>query len=213
MTPATEPPVASAPGGGLSPRPFHPHSNHRPPRSGPPPQRSPARPEGPIPPSRLRLLAAVFPVLLGCQTPTPAATTPSAAPPAPAAATPSNASPTTKRDEPNTLHGIYSEAQAARGAEVFDRICSECHEAADWTDPAFLERWEEASVFRLWHWVYERMPHGNPGTLAREQVTDALAYIFQLNGLPAGPAELASDDDSIDDYWIIWSPNDAPILR
>ena len=49
------------------------------------------------------------------------------------------------------------------------------------------------------------MPHGNPGSLTRPQVTDALAYIFELNGLPPGPSELADDDDSIDDYWIIWT--------
>ena len=59
-------------------------------------------------------------------------------------------------------------------------------------------------MFRLWYWIYERMPHGNPGSLTREQVTDALTYIFQLNGLPAGGMELGTDDDSIDDYWIIW---------
>ena len=151
---------------------------------------------------------AVALATFACQTGTPA---PASAPEPPTE--PANSSPTTKRDEPNTLHGIYSEAQAARGAQVFNRVCSECHDTADWTDAAFLERWEEASVFRLWYWIYERMPHGNPGTLTREQVTDALTYIFQLNGLPPGPSELADDDDSIDDYWIIWSPNDAPFLR
>ena len=114
------------------------------------------------------------------------------------------AAPRAKADEPNTTHGIYSEAQAARGRQVFEQICAECHLTADWTQSAFRERWEEASVFRLWYWIYERMPHGNPGSLTREQVTDALSYIFQLNGLPPGPSELANDDDSIDDYWIIW---------
>ncbi len=117
---------------------------------------------------------------------------------APAPARPS------KADEPNTTHGIYTEAQAARGLEAFREICSECHETKDWTDSAFLDRWEEASVYRLWYWIYERMPHGQPGSLSRQQVTDALTYILQLNGLPAGETELATDDDTIDDYWIIW---------
>ena len=114
-------------------------------------------------------------------------------------------SPVPRIEEPNTLHGVYTAEQAERGRQVFGRICSECHETSDWTDPAFLERWEEASIFRLWHWIYERMPHGNPGSLSREQVTDALTYIFQLNGLPPGPSELGTDDDSLDDYWIFWS--------
>ena len=109
-----------------------------------------------------------------------------------------------KRDEPNTTHGIYTEEQADRGHAVYGAICSECHVVNDWTAPAFLDRWEEASVYRLWYWIYERMPHGQPGTLTRQQVTDALAYILQLNGLPSGETELASDDDVLDDYWIIW---------
>ena len=106
------------------------------------------------------------------------------------------------------MDGVYTVAQAERGLQVFNRICAECHLAEDWTQEAFLGRWEELSVFRLWYWIYERMPHGNPGSLTREQVTDALTYIFQLNGLPPGNAELGTDDDSIDDYWIIWPEAD-----
>ena len=112
--------------------------------------------------------------------------------------------PPSRADEPNTMDGVYTVAQAERGLQVFNRICAECHLAEDWTQQAFLDRWEELSVFRLWYWIYERMPHGNPGSLTREQVTDALTYIFQLNGLPPGGMELGTDDDSIDDYWIIW---------
>ena len=142
-------------------------------------------------------LAMAALVTSNCQTATrPIASVPEPAPP-PAVRS--------KADEPNTTDGIYTPAQAERGIGVYNRICSECHMPEDWTDPAFLERWEEASVFRLWYWIYERMPHGNPGTLTREQVTDALTYIFQLNGLPPGPTELADDDDTIDDYWIIWN--------
>ena len=40
--------------------------------------------------------------------------------------------------------------------------------------------------------------------VAGEQVTDVLTYIFYLNGVPAGDAELGSDDDSLDDHWIVW---------
>jgi len=151
-------------------------------------------------------LAVVALGTLSCQT----GTRPSASVPEPAPGEQQAAEPATppavrsKADEPNTTDGIYTVAQAERGIGVYNAICVECHAPEDWTDPAFLERWEEASVFRLWYWIYERMPHGNPGSLTRQQVTDALTYIFQLNGLPPGPSELADDDDTIDDYWIIW---------
>lgn len=168
-----------------------------------------------ISPSRTRLpavsvvlaLALSLPAFASCRTSGPGAT----ASPSPAPSGSSGASSVrSKADEPNTLHGIYSDAQADRGLQVYRQICSECHESQDWTDPAFLGRWEEASVYRLWHWVYQRMPHGAPGTLTRRQVTDALAYIFRLNGLPPGRAELGSDDDSLDDYWILWTKPEAP---
>lgn len=151
----------------------------------------------PSPSSSIWLLLAAA-ALGSCRSATPEPNTA----PAPASAA---RSPVPRIAEPNTLHGVYTTAQAQRGRQVFGRICSECHETADWTDPAFLERWEEASIFRLWYWIYERMPHGDPGSLSREQVTDALTYILQLNGLPPGPNELGTDDDSLDDYWIFWS--------
>ena len=110
------------------------------------------------------------------QAPTPTALT--------AAATTSS-----RADEPNTTDGIYTVAQARRGLEVFNEICSECHETKDWTDAAFLERWEEASVYRLWYWIYERMPHGRPGSLSRQQVTDAL-QIYYAGGIK--PEDMAS---------------------
>ena len=124
--------------------------------------------------------------------------------PTPETSSPAGPAERSKADEPNTMDGVYTAAQAQRGEGVFRAVCSECHEPADWTDQGFLNRWNEDSVFRLWYYIFERMPHGNPMTLSRVQVTDALTYIFQLNGLPTGTAELGTDDDSIDDYWIIW---------
>ena len=148
----------------------------------------------------LASVAAVLLTVSACQYGTRQAAPTPAPEPAP--------QPASRADEPNTMDGVYTVAQAERGLQVFNRICAECHLAEDWTQEAFLDRWEELSVFRLWYWIYERMPHGNPGSLTREQVTDALTYIFQLNGLPPGNAELGTDDDSIDDYWIIWPEAD-----
>ena len=107
--------------------------------------------------------------------------------------------------EPSTLDGVYTVAQAERGLRVFENICSDCHNTEDWQDNGFLARWEGESVFRFWYYIYEQMPEGEPPySLPREQVTDVLTYILQLNGLPAGAAELGSDDDSIDDHWLHW---------
>jgi mono/diheme cytochrome c family protein len=107
--------------------------------------------------------------------------------------------------EPNTLAGVYTDAQAQRGRQVFENICSTCHNTEEWQDELFLARWEGESVYRFWFFIYERMPDDAPPySLPREQVSDVLTYILQLNGLPSGDTELGSDDDSIDPYWLHW---------
>jgi hypothetical protein len=107
-------------------------------------------------------------------------------------------------DDASTIDGIFTLAQVERGVDLFESTCSECHDPVDWTEPGFKDRWEGQSVFQLWYYINDRMPYENPWSLSRQQVTDALTYILSLNDLPAGDTELATDDDSIDDYWIVW---------
>lgn len=144
--------------------------------------------------SGLSLLALVAACSSGASAP---ATTPAPAEPAAEA----------EEAEPTTADGIYTLAQAERGHELFVSTCAECHEAADWTDAGFRGRWADESVFQLWYYINDRMPYDDPWSLSRQQVTDVITYILQLNDLPAGDAELATDDDSIDDYWIAWTAN------
>ena len=128
---------------------------------------------------------------------------PGAAPARPPAPVTSEATAVADAD-PTTADGIFTLAQADRGEDVYRTTCSDCHEPEDWTDGAFKERWEGESVFRFWYYINDRMPKRNPWSLSRQQVTDVLSYILELNGLPAGDTELAVDDDSIDDYWLTW---------
>lgn len=104
----------------------------------------------------------------------------------------------------STRDGIYTVAQATRGQEVFQTVCSECHEPADYTQTAFLNRWAGEPVYQLFYQIHNTMPYGAPSSLTRQQYTDLLAYIFQLNNLPAGAEELGSDDDSLDSFDIEW---------
>ena len=144
--------------------------------------------------SNIRKLGYGFGLVLlaACQSgaPAPAPTTPRAAP--------------DRSGDPTTADGIFTVAQAERGLQLFEGVCSECHDADDWTEVGFRGRWEDQSVFQLWYYINDRMPYDDPWSLSRQQVTDVLTYILQLNRLPVGDAELATDDDSIDDFWITW---------
>jgi mono/diheme cytochrome c family protein len=173
----------------------------------------------------MALVTALPLALMSCQSGDPAPASPGPAPeradPAPVAADPGPApvatDPTpvavapapavTNSADASTLDGVYTPAQAARGAQVFDNVCSECHKTEEWADDGFRSRWQDESVFGFWYYIYEQMPNGAPPyTLTRVQVTDVLTYILELNGLPVGPAELGTDDDSIDKFWLRWAP-------
>lgn len=113
-------------------------------------------------------------------------------------------------EDASTLDGVYTLEQAERGAEVFANVCSNCHETPEWQEERFLERWHGESVFRFFFYVWERMPNGEPPySLPRQDITDVLTYILQLNGLPAGDRELASDDDSLSSFWLYWWADEA----
>lgn len=114
--------------------------------------------------------------------------------------------PAGREADPTTADGIFTLTQAERGQALYREVCSECHDTEDWTETGFKNRWADESVFQLWYYINDRMPYENPWSLTRQQVTDVLTFILQLNDLPPGDAELATDDDSIDDYWIAWTP-------
>ena len=46
------------------------------------------------------------------------------------------------------------------------------------------------------------MPTDDPGTYSRQVVTDVIAYMFKVNGFPAGSVDLATAADSLKDITI-----------
>lgn len=110
---------------------------------------------------------------------------------------------------PNISEGVYTVDQARRGAEVMATQCADCHGVEDWSGASFRGRWSEESVYRMFQYIHENMPEqAPPYSMPRDEVTDVLTYIFYLNGVPAGSAELGNDDDSLDDHWIVWVGGD-----
>jgi S-disulfanyl-L-cysteine oxidoreductase SoxD len=96
--------------------------------------------------------------------------------------------------------GVYTDAQAGRGQDLYGKQCSECH-APDLTGaggPAlvgkdFLGVWGGMSVDELVEKIVTSMPSGSPGSLSRGQSADLVAFILKSNSFPAGSAELDSD--------------------
>lgn len=110
--------------------------------------------------------------------------------------------PPPKPAAPSTLSGIYTKEQATRGRYVYLGSCRSCHSAETHTGKTFAEWWKGKPLSELFTFVLERMPKNDPGSMAPEDVADVVAYILELNAMPAGKAELYPEADSLKKYRI-----------
>ena len=105
--------------------------------------------------------------------------------------------------EPRIWQGVFNDAQATRGKEVFTANCVRCHapDLAGVTAPAlkgdrFFQTFGSEPLDRLYLKVRDTMPPNYGDTVTDQNKLDAITYILQYNGFPSGPNELkiASED-------------------
>ncbi len=102
-----------------------------------------------------------------------------------------------------TEQGVYSPAQAARGAQVYGQRCAQCHgddlSGSDFGDGAPSLKRADFMVGRTLKDAFDRikrgMPFDAPGSLTDEQYVDVVAYLLRENGHPAGTQDLTSSAD------------------
>jgi len=98
----------------------------------------------------------------------------------------------------STWDEVYTEAQATRGAELFDRECAQCHGpsgaggsmAPALVGPAFSANYDGQTVGDLFERNRTTMPIGKEGQLSGQQNADITAFMLQVNAFPAGATEL-----------------------
>jgi len=102
--------------------------------------------------------------------------------------------------------GVYTEAQAKRGATLYAEQCASCHgeDMAGVADlfPAlagetFVKTWQERSVGELFDKIATTMPALDPGSLKPEQNADLVAYILSHSKYPAGSADLEASAEPL----------------
>ena len=89
----------------------------------------------------------------------------------------------------STMDSVYTVEQARRGHAVMTKVCADCH-IQNWFTGTFLASWAGARVSYLYEVISTTMPEDRPGALTSQEYVDIIAYIFELNGLPAGRREL-----------------------
>lgn len=101
--------------------------------------------------------------------------------------------------------GVYTAEQSQRGDKIAASACASCHGdkmVGSDTGPTlsgdgFLGSWAGSTAKDLFEKIQQTMPADAPGTLKPQQCADLLAYLFNLNGFPAGSVELSSDQAAL----------------
>jgi mono/diheme cytochrome c family protein len=102
-------------------------------------------------------------------------------------------------DQRTVRDGVFSTRQVAQGERIFESICMNCHEIAEFTGSgAYLEEVDGESLWDTFEYVWSEMPEDDPSSLDPQDYAAVLSYIFSIYGLPAGEADLAVDRESLE---------------
>jgi mono/diheme cytochrome c family protein len=99
---------------------------------------------------------------------------------------------------------VFSAPQAARGEELFESICMNCHEITEFTAAgAYLEEVDGKPLWETFEYIWSEMPEDEPASLNPEDYAAVLAYIFSIYGLPSGEVDLPIDRQSLEAITIV----------
>lgn len=91
--------------------------------------------------------------------------------------------------------GVYTSAQATRGAAVWDAHCGSCHReggnAPVLAGERFTKSFADATLLSVFTTVQTTMPRNAPNSLTPEEYVDVVAHMLRVNGYPDGMTELA----------------------
>lgn len=110
----------------------------------------------------------------------------------------------------NVWGGVYTAAQAQRGAALYASTCASCHgdglggsdQAPALTGGGFQANWNGQTAAALFTRIKTTMPLDNPNSLSAAKVADIEALILSRNGFPAGQAELPADPGALGAHMI-----------
>ena len=95
--------------------------------------------------------------------------------------------------------GVYTSAQAVRGAKLFDSNCVTCHREPGGTAPVlagerFTKTFSDATLQTVFTTIKTTMPRQAPGSLSDAEYVDVVAHLLRINSYADGMNELAVAD-------------------
>ena len=105
----------------------------------------------------------------------------------------------------STSAGVYTDAQAKRGAGLYKDQCAACHGEdlrgndiiPGLTGQTFTGNWQGKSLGDLYDKIQMTMPALSPGSLTPEQTTDLIAHMLSTAKYPAGKTDLAAKVEAL----------------
>ena len=96
--------------------------------------------------------------------------------------------------------GVYTDAQAARGAIAYDASCSMCHQpnlsggqGPSLKEQRFARDYAGKDLTVLYAKISKTMPRNAPGSLDEGTYLDVIAHVLKENGFPAGQTDLTAE--------------------
>ena len=110
--------------------------------------------------------------------------------------------------------GVFTDAQAVRGQQVYTRACAVCHldtlrgdsVSPTLLGPSFLARFASMTALEMVTAIRNSMPQNAPDSLGDQAYVDLVSYLLKVNGSRAGSAELKTDVAELDKILITGQP-------
>jgi mono/diheme cytochrome c family protein len=101
--------------------------------------------------------------------------------------------------------GVYTDAQATRGAALYAQQCETCHgaelegegHAPPLVGESFATSLNGSPLWELFDKVQSTMPATAPGSFTPAETADVIAYMFRKAKYPAGTNELPQTKDAL----------------
>jgi cytochrome c5 len=95
--------------------------------------------------------------------------------------------------------GVYTTAQAARGAKLFESNCTMCHREPGGTAPVlagerFTKSFSDATLQTIFTTIKTTMPRNAPGSLGDAEYVDLVTHLLKINNYADGMNELGLAD-------------------
>jgi mono/diheme cytochrome c family protein len=93
---------------------------------------------------------------------------------------------------------VFTQAQADRGRDQYQKSCASCHKAdllgesaaPPLAGPEFSQRWVGSNVDDLLTTIRRSMPQDAPDSLGTPAYVDLVSYLLSVNGSPAGANDM-----------------------